>query len=187
EHAQVVRPEDPDAFIHVVPDELDHLIGEHIRGLDASLADLGLNVSTCRVVDFRARELLRAQPEPETAPLIYPAHFVDGAVAWPNPRTRKPNALALAPAADDLLVPADFYVLVKRFSAKEERRRIVAAVYDPRRVPGARVGFENHLNYYHRNGAGLPPKLAWGLAAFLSSTLVDAYFRQFNGHTQVNT
>ena len=24
------------------------------------------------------------------------------------------------------------------------------------------------------------------LAAFLNSTLVDAYFRQFNGHTQVN-
>lgn len=186
EHDQVVRPDDPDAFIHVVPDELDHEIGEHVRELGASLDDLDLTVSTGRVVDFRARQLLRAQPGADTVPLIYAAHFADGSVSWPNPRTRKPNAIALKPGADELLVPAGFYVLVKRFSAKEERRRIVAAVYDPRRVPGSRVGFENHLNYYHRNGAGLPAKLAWGLSAFLNSTLVDAYFRQFNGHTQVN-
>jgi adenine-specific DNA-methyltransferase len=83
-------------------------------------------------------------------------------------------------------VPAGFYVLVKRFSAKEERRRIVAAIYDPARVPAEAVAFENHLNYYHRNGSGLPERLAKGLAAFLNSTLVDLYFRQFNGHTQVN-
>jgi len=28
--------------------------------------------------------------------------------------------------------------------------------------------------------------LAKGLAVFLNSTLVDLFFRQFNGHTQVN-
>ena len=28
--------------------------------------------------------------------------------------------------------------------------------------------------------------LAKGLAVFLNSTLMDVYFRQFNGHTQVN-
>ncbi len=49
-----------------------------------------------------------------------------------------------------------------------------------------RIAFENHLNYFHRNGAGLPPDLARGLSAFLNSSLIDSYFRQFNGHTQVN-
>jgi adenine-specific DNA-methyltransferase len=77
-------------------------------------------------------------------------------------------------------------VLVKRFTAKEEPRRIVAAVYDPERVPGDRVAFENHLNYYHLRGRGLPAAVARGLTAFLNSTLVDTYFRQFSGHTQVN-
>ena len=60
------------------------------------------------------------------------------------------------------------------------------AVYDPSRIPADFVGFENHLNYYHIKGHGLPPELAKGLAAFLNSTLVDLYFRQFSGHTQVN-
>jgi adenine-specific DNA-methyltransferase len=60
-------------------------------------------------------------------------------------------------------------------------------VYDATRIPGTVVGFENHLNYFHRNGGGIDLTLARGLAVFLNSTLVDAYFRQFNGHTQVNT
>ena len=77
-------------------------------------------------------------------------------------------------------------MLVKRFSSKEENRRIVAALYDPGRIEAEQVGFENHLNYFHRQGAGLPHALAKGLAAFLNSTLVDLYFRQFSGHTQVN-
>jgi len=84
------------------------------------------------------------------------------------------------------LVPSEVYVLVKRFTSKEERRRVVACIFDPRRVPTEAVGFENHLNYYHAKGHGLPMTLAKGLAAFLNSTLLDVYFRQFNGHTQVN-
>ena len=62
----------------------------------------------------------------------------------------------------------------------------MAAVYDPTRIIADRVAFENHLNYYHVRGSGLPVTLAKGLAAFLNSTLVDSYFRQFSGHTQVN-
>ena len=63
---------------------------------------------------------------------------------------------------------------------------MVAAVYDPVRVASGRVAFENHLNYYHIHGSGLPVTVAKGLAVFLNSTLVDTYFRQFSGHTQVN-
>jgi adenine-specific DNA-methyltransferase len=94
--------------------------------------------------------------------------------------------MALLPGADELLVPKGTYVLVKRFTSKEESRRVVAAVYAPERIDAEQVGFENHLNYFHRKGGGLPVTLAKGLAAFLNSTLVDLFFRQFSGHTQVN-
>ena len=184
-HDELVRPRDHHAFIHIVPDDDGDPIRHRMASLDASLSDLCLTVSTGRVVDFRAKELLRAQPGRNTVPLIYPCHLRNGFVEWPNGRTRKPNALALGPRAEDLLVPEGYYVLTKRFSAKEERRRVVAAVYDPTRVAAARVAFENHLNYYHVRGSGLPVAVAKGLAAFLNSTLVDAYFRQFSGHTQV--
>ncbi len=185
-HADLVRPGDPHLFIHIVPDVGGDAIRHMIGSLDANLADLGLTVSTGRVVEFRAKHLLRAHPEQNTVPLIYPCHLRGGFVDWPNGRTRKPNALALGPGAEDLLVPQGYYVLVKRFSAKEERRRVVAAVYEPVRVPADRVAFENHLNYYHVRGSGLPVTIAKGLGAFLNSTLVDSYFRHFSGHTQVN-
>ncbi len=120
-------------------------------------------------------------------PLIYPTHFEAGYIRWPKPDSRKPNALARSARLHELTVPPGIYVLVKRFSAKEERRRIVAAVYDSSRVSvGDEVGFENHLNYYHDAGRGFSLALAKGLAAYLNSSLVDEHFRHFSGHTQVN-
>lgn len=184
DYDQFVRPGDPDFVIHIVPDEMAHKIGEQMRGLDSSLEALDLIVSTGRVVDFRAKHLVRRSPSEGAVPLIYPAHFSHGFIHWPVEGLKKPDAITRE--SDDLLVPSGFYVLVKRFSSKEEEKRIVAAVYDPAKVSSDLVGFENHLNYYHKRGKGIPQQLAKGLTAFLNSTLVDQYFRQFSGHTQVN-
>jgi adenine-specific DNA-methyltransferase len=84
------------------------------------------------------------------------------------------------------MVVSGYYVLTKRFSSKEERRRVVAAIYDPCKIKTSLVGFENHLNYFHSKGRGLSPNLARGLAMYLDSSLFDKYFRLFSGHTQVN-
>jgi adenine-specific DNA-methyltransferase len=76
--------------------------------------------------------------------------------------------------------------VVRRFSSKEEKRRIVSTVVDPERLPGDALGFENHLNVFHQGRRPLPEYIARGLSVFLNSTAVDKYFRRFNGHTQVN-
>jgi len=186
EYADVVRPDDQDAVIHIVPDEISEKFRQQMSSLESSLGDLGLSVSTGRVVDFRATEFLRGQPAPDTVPLIYPCHTHDGIVVWPDPACRKPDNLLLADGSKDLVVPSRYYVLVKRFSAKEEKRRVSAAVFDPGRVPCGCVGFENHLNYIHAGSEDMPVELARGLTGFLNSTLVDESFRLFSGHTQVN-
>lgn len=185
-YSRLVHPEDQDSVLHVATEESADVVARRIRTLNASLCDLGLMVSTGRVVDFRAREALRPEPTRGTVPLIYPAHFHDGVVKWPNGQTRKPNAIIADSATASLLVDSGFYVLTKRFSAKEERRRVVAALYDPRTISADRVGFENHLNYFHAGGAGIDEQIARGLTIYLNSTAVDLYFRQFSGHTQVN-
>ncbi|MCY2931881.1 MAG: Eco57I restriction-modification methylase domain-containing protein [Planctomycetota bacterium] len=184
--SQVVSPDDPERFIHLVVDDAHAKAKAAMGRLSATLGELGLTASTGRVVDFRARPHLRQSPGPDTAPLIYPCHFAGLFVAWPREKARKPQAIVSNERTIDLLVPAGLYVLVKRFTAKEERRRVVASIYDPERVPAPMVGFENHLDYFHLQGRGLPMPLAKGLAAFLNSTVVDVFFRQFSGHTQVN-
>jgi len=183
---EVVNPNDSDRVIHIATTEEEGSVALKARSLPCSLEDLGIAVSTGRVVDFRAEAYIREKPGKSTAPLIYPGHFEDGFIAWPKVNGRKANALVDNQATADLLVPSGTYVLVKRFTAKEERRRVVAAIYDPERIRTERVGFENHLNYYHINGDGVARNIAKGLALFLNSTLVDQYFRQFSGHTQIN-
>lgn len=185
-HEQLVRPDDSERYIRIVPDELGAHVADTMHSLHTDLEHLEIEVSTGRVVDFRATKFLRKNPDADTVPLIYPRNFENGFIRWPKTDDSKPHALATLKGVDDILVPKGTYVLVKRFSSKEEKRRVVAALYDPKRISADRVGFENHTNYYHRSGRGLDSALAKGLTAFLNSTLVDMYFRQFSGHTQVN-
>ena len=180
------NPKNPELFIHLVADERGAWIRNQMHQFKATLQDIGINVSTGRIVDFRAKEFLQREQTAESIPLIYPGHFNCSKVVWPRKDFKKFNYFKRCQESESQLVEAGHYVLIKRFTAKEERRRIVSVVISPEEVPASSYGFENHLNYLHQNGKGLPPYLARGLSCFLNSTLVDEYFRQFNGHTQVN-
>jgi len=183
---EIVHPHDSEKFIHI-PSTSGHAAAkETMDGLSASLASLGVTVSTGRVVDFRLKDALRKEPERGTVPLLYPCHFNGGTVHWPKLEARKPNAIMDNAETRQWLVPSGMYLLTKRFTSKEERRRLVACMFDPDQVKTDWIGFENHLNYFHASGHGLERHLATGLYAFLNSTVVDQYFRRFSGHTQVN-
>jgi tRNA1(Val) A37 N6-methylase TrmN6 len=182
---EVVFPSDSESFIHIPTEELGNEFHDDSR-FHFSLADISISVSTGPVVDFRLRDWLTQMPEPGTVPLLYPGHFTASRVEWPIPGAKKPNAIRRNFQTEKWLYPTGFYAVVRRFSSKEEKRRIVAGVFDPSLVPGDVVGFENHLNVFHQGRHPLPESLARGLAVYLNSTAVDKYFRRFNGHTQVN-
>ena len=150
------------------------------------LCDLGLNISTGRVVPFRATELVGDQGEvPKThAPLLWMNHVRAMHVAWPLNR-HKPEYIRRT-GAEALLVSNRNYVLLRRFSAKEQSRRLTAAPYIAADFAIPEVGFENHVNYIHRPGGTLSEDEAWGLAALYNSQLLDTWFRAVNGNTQVS-
>lgn len=182
EATAVLHPTDPNSFVRIPGDtggEIERIMGS----LPSSLTELGIKVSTGKVVDFRSRPNLRELPDPTHHALIYPVNFSHGIIEWPV-LGKKPQGFAIVEEADrKMLMPAGTYVVIKRFSAKEERRRIVAAVWQNN---GTEPAFENHLNVIHANGQGLDPQLAAGLCMWLNSTFVDDWFRTFSGHTQVN-
>ena len=184
--SEVVHPHDTEKFIHIPSAPWHATAKEAMDGLCSSLASLGITVSTGRVVDFRLKNFLRQEPQKGTVPLVYPCHFDAGTVHWPKAQSRKPNAILDNDETHPWLVPSGIYLLTKRFTSKEERRRLVACLFDPNNVKAEWLGFENHLNYFHADGRGLDRNLAVGLFAFLNSTVVDQYFRRFSGHTQVN-
>ena len=183
---EIVHSGDSERFIHVPSEPSHELAKASLASLNTSLEALGLAVSTGRVVDFRLKDALRKDPELGAVPLLYPCHFNGGTVHWPKTESRKPNAILDTEETRPWLVPSGVYLLTKRFTSKEERRRVVACLFDPEEVETEWVGFENHLNYFHARGIGLERLLAKGLYAYLNSTVVDQYFRRFSGHTQVN-
>ena len=182
--AEIVHDGDEQRFIHV-PTSPEHTGIESVPLATRSLSEIGLSVSTGPVVDFRLRRYLLQEPEAGTVPLLYPTHFVDGEMEWPR-LSKKPNAMLSTPETAKWCYPNGFYTVVRRFSSKEERRRVVAHVVDPSMFGTSAIAFENHLNVFHAGRAGLDPDVAHGLSAFLNSTAVDEYFRRFSGHTQVN-
>lgn len=184
--AHIVHPDDTERFIHV-PTTTEKSAVELLPAVHYSLADIGVQVSTGPVVDFRLKAHLRDMPEDGSVPLIYPAHLQKAGTVWPVEGLKKPNAIMCNAETEKWLYPNGFYCVVRRFSSKEEKRRVVASVIDPSSFGAYEVlGYENHLNLYHENKHGLPAELARGLAVFLNSTAVDDYFRSFSGHTQVN-
>ena len=183
---RIVFPGDSERFIHV-PTSPEFNAIERSRAIRFTLDDIGIKVSTGPVVDFRLKEHLRDMPDADTVPLLYPGHFNGQTTDWPNQELKKPNAICRNAQTEKWLYPNGFYCVVRRFSSKEEKRRIVASVVTPDSFPGTdALGFENHLNVFHEGKHGLTEALAHGLAAFLNTNAVDENFRRFNGHTQVN-
>src|SRR5699024_3353456 len=129
---------------------------------------------------------LRMIPEDGTIPLLYPTHIEQSRVKWMKKDSKKPNAIVRNEETERMLYPNGFYTIIRRFSAKEEKKRIISGVTVPEMFNSPVLGFYNSLNVLHKDRKGMQQELAFGLYVYLSSTLVDKYFRLFNGHTQVN-
>lgn len=181
----VVDVKSRDLTVHIPATPLEDDVLALVRSWPQTLQSLRLRVSTGPVVAFRSTEFLRAERSPETVPLLWLQHVRQMKVIWPA-STSKRQHIVSREASAALLIPNRTYVVMRRFSAKEEQRRIVAAPLFEGDFPGDAIGLENHLNYIHRPKDSMNRDEAIGIAALLNSFIVDRYFRISNGNTQVS-
>lgn len=184
-YEMIVKPGDPDLTIHIPTDTKPQskALSDKYK---CSLSDIGVTVSTGPIVDFRVKEFLIDNPTPDAIPLLYPNHFGNLIIDWPRLGIKKANSIRFDNNLRNQFYKKGYYVVTRRFSSKEEKRRIYANVVDPAIFSQDFLGFENHLNVFHIKREGLEQELAYGLGTYLNSTFLDVQFRQFSGHTQVN-
>ncbi|MDY0095828.1 MAG: Eco57I restriction-modification methylase domain-containing protein [Candidatus Vecturithrix sp.] len=186
----VVRSADDDSMIHLPSNELDLEIVDIIRSWNETFFHLGFRISTGPVVSFRATEYLTEKKSYDgvhRVPLLWMNHLQDFSVQFPVIRLKKPQTMLKTEASSKLLIKNQYYVFVKRFSSKEQKRRLYASYYSPVLLDHTDYfGLENHVNYIWKPVQGLSQEESLGIMALLNSSLFDSYFRVMNGHTQVN-
>lgn len=182
----VLDPASPDMVLRLPTCKEDADAITAVESWPNNLHGLGLRISTGPAVAFRAKALLGAKglAPGDRAPFLWMGAVRPMRIVWPL-RRRGADYISRS-GSDALLVPNRNYVLLRRFGAREEARRLTAAPWIAADFPTRDVGFENHINYIHRPGGALSDDEAWGLAALYNSRLLDVYFRTIGGNTQVN-
>lgn len=177
-----------DYVLRIPTSEIQDAVLDLVDSWAGRLSKYGLAISTGPVIPFRTRSIEDRSEKGDAAqaPLLWMQNVKAMAVEWPKAVRNKGQVVRISPESKGILVPNATYVLIRRFSAKEERRRLVAAPYIARMLPGRLLGLENHLNYVHRPGGSISSEEAHGLAALFNSELMDTYFRISNGNTQVS-
>lgn len=167
-------------FVYLVTDTKEAEVLERVNKLTNTLPDIQMKMQTGIIVDFRTREVLRDEMEDGAFPLLYSQHIKDGRVTWP---LGKEGEVIKTDRASLLQENSDF-LLVKRFTAKEEKRRLQCGIYLKQRYKQfAYISTQNKVNFVKCDS----PCITYGLYVLLNSTLYDTYYRILNGSTQVNS
>jgi adenine-specific DNA-methyltransferase len=165
----------------------DRQILSLLESFSTRFIDVGLQISTGPIVLFRTSEFLLFDSAARSSiPLLQPHNVKAFEIVWPAHKNGKPVAFKLCDDSLRHLVPAKNCVLLKRFSAKEEKRRLTAGCLFRKQYPYSHIAIENHVNYVYHAERELSEDEVYGIAALFNSTLFDRYFRTISGNTQVN-
>lgn len=161
-------------------------LAERLNTMPHRLSDYGFGVSTGQFVWNRHTEQLRSHSERDCYPIIWAeAVNADGTFHFQAER-RAHLPYVKIKEGQDFLLNQEPCILVQRTTAKEQKRRLIAAVI-PNSFVFEHPGFvvENHLNMLYTCGA--KPRVALRtMATLLNSTTLDQAFRCVSGSVAVS-
>lgn len=173
-----------DYYVYLVTDENEVEVLRKLHKFDKTLPAIGVKMKTGLTVDFRNREILRDEEEEGAIPLFYSQHIKQGKVEFPIQKEHE----YVVTEQKGLMQDNKNYLFVKRFTAKEEPRRLQCGVYLAKRFPQyKKISTQNKINFVDGVLTEMSECLVYGLYVLFNSTLYDEYYRILNGSTQVNS
>ena len=171
-----------DSYIYLITNQQDADTLSTLNKLSETLPSIGLQMKTGLTVDFRHKELLRYHDEEDAIPLFCAQHLRDGKVVFPVSKCLE----YLVTPQTSLCQKNTNYLFVKRFTSKEEKRRLQCSVYLASQYPKYQhISTHNKINFICSKQE-LSAAIIYGLYVLFNSSLYDCYYRILNGSTQVN-
>lgn len=176
-------------IVHLPTNDKEASILELVSSWENVLMDYQIQISTGPVVSFRAKDFVENTYQNGTvflAPLFW-LHNVDKMVLeWPKQLKDKGQYIRIQDNSKSLLIPNKNYILLRRFSTKDDKSRLIAAPYFCNYYNSDYIGVENKVNYIYRKNGHLERDETTGICALLNSSLFDIYFQIFNGNVNVS-
>ena len=181
---EVVVGNEQYVFLPTSIDEIDTI--RMMNRYSTTLPEEGIRMRTGIVVDFRQRNELRKEKGRGIVPLFYGQHIKNGRV---NHGESGKECEWIIDSKPRLIQKNKNYVFCKRFTAKEESRRLQCGIYEPKNYSEYDyIGTQNKINYVDRlDGSEMSVEETYGVFVLLNSTVFDNYYRILNGSTQVNS
>lgn len=176
-------------ILHLPTNDKEESVLDLVTSWENNLTNYDIHISTGPVVSFRSWDFIQNNYENGTvflAPLFWLHNVNKMSLEWPITSKNKGQFIKIEPASKSLLIPNKNYILLRRFSTKDDKSRLIAAPYFCNYVKSNFIGVENKVNYIYRKKGHLERSEVVGLCALLNSELFDIYFQIFNGNVNVS-
>lgn len=176
-------------ILHLPTNDKEEVVLDLVTSWENNLANYDIQISTGPVVSFRSWDFIQNIYENGTvylAPLFWLHNVNKMSLEWPITIKDKGQYIKIENGSKSLLIPNKNYILLRRFSTKDDKSRLIAAPYFCNYAKSNYIGVENKVNYIYRKKGHLERSEVAGLCALLNSELFDTYFQIFNGNVNVS-